>query len=197
LNDDVITGGSGFGTHGHDNMEIISIPLTGALEHQDSTGTNAVINEGDVQIMCAGSGIKHSEYNHYKDKTTNFLQIWVLPKEKNIKPRYDQKTFDPKKRKNDFQTVVAPDSDEAVYINQDSWFSLGSLEAGITKEYQVKKEGNGVYVFLLDGSITIGDQTMFKRDGLGVWDTNTISIKADTDAEILLIEVPMQEEELN
>lgn len=191
LNDDIITGGSGFGAHPHDNMEIVSIPLSGALEHQDSTGTQAVINENDVQIMSAGTGIKHSEYNHYKDKTTNFLQIWVIPKKRNIAPRYDQKTFNPEERLNKLQTVVAPDNENAVWINQDAWFSLGKVSGGNTISYDIKKSGNGVYAFVLNGSATINDQTLFKRDALGVWDTDRFELKADTDAEILLIEVPM------
>lgn len=191
LNDDVITGGSGFGTHPHDNMEIVSIPLSGAIEHKDSTGTHAVINEGDVQIMSAGTGIRHSEYNHFKDKTTNFLQIWVIPKKRNIEPRYDQKTFDPAQRVNRFQTVVAPDDESAVWINQDAWFSLGHLTAGFSTSYTVKKPGNGVYAFVIDGSVTINGQTLFKRDALGIWDVDILEIEAGTDAELLLIEVPM------
>jgi redox-sensitive bicupin YhaK (pirin superfamily) len=191
LNDDVITAGSGFGTHPHDNMEIISIPLYGALEHKDSTGTNAVINENDVQIMSAGTGIRHSEYNHFKDKETNFLQIWVFPKKRNITPRYDQKTFNPYERLNRFQTVVAPDDDTAVWINQDAWFSLATLKSGFTTSYKIKKEGNGVYAFVLDGNVTIADQSLFKRDGIGVWDIDSMDIIANTDADLLLIDVPM------
>jgi redox-sensitive bicupin YhaK (pirin superfamily) len=194
LNDDVITGGSGFGTHPHDNMEIVSIPLYGAIEHKDSTGTNAVINENDVQIMNAGTGIKHSEYNHYKDKETNFLQIWVFPKERNIAPRYDQKTFKPEERINQFQTVVAPDDDNAVWINQDGWFSLANLRSDFSTTYKIKKEGNGVYVFVLEGNVTVNGQSLFKRDAFGVWDVNELDITAITDAEILLIDVPMKVE---
>ena len=191
LNDDIITGGSGFGTHPHDNMEIISIPLEGAIEHKDSMGTQAVINKGDVQIMSAGTGIKHSEYNHFKDKEANFLQIWVIPKKRNITPRYDQKTFNPSDRINKFQTIVAPDNENAVWINQDAWLSLGRLQAGLSIPYNIKKTGNGVYAFVLDGSVSINDQTLFKRDALGIWDVDTIDITASTDAELLLIDVPM------
>lgn len=191
LNDDVITGGSGFSTHAHDNMEIISIPLKGAIEHKDSMGTQSVIHENDVQIMSAGSGIRHSEYNHYKDKEANFLQIWVIPKERNISPRYDQKTFDPGERMNCLQTVVAPDDKNAVWINQDAWFSLGKLTAGSSLSYKIRRENNGVYAFVLDGSVTLNDQTLFKRDALGIWDIDALEIHADTNAELLLIEVPM------
>ena len=195
LNDDVITGGSGFGTHPHDNMEIVSIPLTGAIEHKDSTGTEAVIYENDVQIMSAGSGIRHSEKNHYKDKETNFLQIWVLPKNRNIKPRYDQKSFNPEDRINKLQIVVAPDDAGAVWINQDAWFSLGNLKSDFSTSYKLKKAGNGVYAFVIDGNITINDQSLYKRDAIGIWNTDKLEIAASTNAQLLLIEVPMNEEE--
>jgi len=191
LNDDVIAGGSGFGTHPHDNMEIISIPLNGAIEHKDSTGTQSVIYENDVQIMSAGTGIKHSEKNHYKDKETSFLQIWIIPKENNIKPGYDQKTFNPDDRINKLQTVVAPDDEKAVPINQDAWFSLGNFESGFSASYSLKKPGNGVYAFVIDGNVTINDQSLFKRDAIGIWDVDKLNVTAVTNAQILLIEVPM------
>lgn len=194
LNDDVIEGGSGFGTHPHDNMEIISIPLKGAIEHKDSTGTKAVIYENDVQIMSAGTGIRHSEYNHYKDRETNFLQIWVFPKKRNIQPRYDQKTFTPEERVNKFQTVAAPDDSNAVWINQDAWLSLGNLKSNFSTSYSLKKAGNGVYAFVIDGNVTINDQSLYKRDAIGIWDIDKLDISAGTDAQILLIEVPMNEE---
>lgn len=192
LNDDKIIGGSGFGKHPHDNMEIVSIPLYGALEHEDSTGTKAVIYQNDVQIMSAGTGIQHAEKNNSETGETSFLQIWVLPKKRNIEPRYDQKTFDPAKRKNLIQTVVAPDDDQAVWINQDAWFSLSDLDEGTELTYPLKKEGNGVYIFVLEGSVTINDQPLLTRDALGVWDVNEINIKAGAASKILLIEVPMK-----
>ncbi len=192
LNDDIITGGSGFGAHPHDNMEIVSIPISGALEHKDSTGTAKVIYQNDVQIMSAGSGLQHSEYNHYKDKSTNFLQIWVLPKLRNIEPRYDQKTFDPKQRLNKIQTVVAPDNHDAVWINQNAWFSLANMEASKELSYKIKKEGNGVYVFVIDGNITIGDQQLNKKDALGIWEIDNIILKSNSNAEVLLIDIPMK-----
>ncbi len=191
LNDDVIAGGSGFGTHPHDNMEIISIPLNGAIEHKDSTGTQSVIYENDVQIMSAGTGIKHSEKNHYKDKETSFLQIWIIPKENNIKPGYDQKTFNPDDRINKLQTVVTPDDEKAVWINQDAWLSLGNFESSFSASYSLKKPGNGVYAFVIDGNVTINDQSLFKRDAVGIWDVDKLNIAAVTNAQILLIEVPM------
>jgi len=191
LNDDIILGGSGFGMHPHDNMEIISIPLEGAIEHKDSTGTHAVIYENDVQIMSAGTGIRHSEYNHSKEQPANFLQIWILPKEKNIEPRYDQKTFDKTDRINRFQTVVSPDGRQAVWINQDAWLSLGNFTADFSTTYSLHNVANGVYVFVIDGNITVNNHSLFKRDAIGIWDVDKIDITANTNAEVLLIEVPM------
>ena len=192
LNDDLIKAGSGFGAHPHDNMEIVSIPLHGALEHKDSTGTNEVIRQNDVQIMSAGTGIKHSEYNHYKDQETSFLQIWVMPKNRNIAPRYDQKTFNPATRQNQLLTIVAPDDEQAVWINQDAWFSLGNFDSGLKLTYKIKKEGNGVYAFVLDGNVSINGQSLNKRDALGVWDLEELEIEAHTNVNILLIDVPMK-----
>jgi quercetin 2,3-dioxygenase len=191
LNDDVVEGGGGFGTHPHQNMEIVSIPLSGDLEHKDSMGNVTVIRQNDVQIMSAGTGIYHSEYNKNSNKHVNFLQIWILPKLKNIKPRYDQKTYLPEERKNKLQIVVSPENSGSVFINQDAWFSLGSFKKGFETLYQLNKEGNGVYLFVIDGDITVENQPMKKRDGIGIWQTGQLNIKADSDAELLLIEVPM------
>ena len=192
LNDDMVKGGMGFGTHPHDNMEIVSIPLSGALGHKDTTGRNEVIRTNDVQIMSAGSGIAHSEYNASKTDPVNFLQIWVFPKLKNIPPRYEQKTVKPEDRVNNLQTVVSPEKEgQSVWINQDAWFHLGNLKKGFQTEYTIKKKGDGVYAFVLQGDITIGGQKLNKRDGLGITDTDAISITAESDSELLLIEVPM------
>lgn len=192
LNDDVVQGGMGFGQHPHDNMEIVSIPLSGALEHGDNTGGHGIIRSGEVQIMSAGSGISHSEKNASKTEAVNFLQIWVFPKERNIKPRYEQKLFARENRVNQFQTVISPQkTGESLWINQDAWFSLGDLSKDTTTEYKLNKEGNGVYVFVLEGDVTVSGQPLNRRDGLGIWDTDKISIHADNGAEVLLIEVPM------
>lgn len=191
LNDDKVAGGQGFGTHSHDNMEIISIPLSGDLEHKDSTGRSEVIREGDVQIMSAGSGIQHSEYNHNKNKEVQFLQVWVFPKERNITPRYEQKTYSPDNRKNRFQTVVAPEGGEALTINQDAWFSLGNLEKDVEVDYALHKESNGLYAFVLEGKASIGGESLGKRDAIEVTEAHKVKITADADTEILLIEVPM------
>ena len=191
LNDDVIAGGTGFGKHPHDNMEIISIPISGAIAHKDSTGRDKVIHTNDVQIMSAGRGIAHSEFNASSSEPANFLQIWVFPKEENIEPRYEQKTFDPKERKNKLQTVVSPEDSSAIWINQDAYFSLGNLDQGVSLDYKLKKSGNGVYGFVINGEVKINDEVLEKRDALGLSETDNLHIEATKDAEILLIEVPM------
>lgn len=192
LNDDIVQPGEGFGTHPHDNMEIISIPLKGALAHKDSTGNEHVINTGDVQIMSAGSGLYHSEYNASQKEEVNFLQIWVFPKERDIEPRYDQKTYDAAERKNKFQLVVSPEKGNgSLWINQDAYFSLVNLEKGKDVSYNINKKGNSVYLFLIDGSITAAGEKLDKRDGMGIEDTNEVAISAREDSELLVIEVPM------
>ena len=192
LNDDSVQQGMGFSKHPHENMEIVSIPLYDDLHHKDSTGRDEIIRQHDVQIMSAGSGIAHSETNANNDKEVKFLQLWVLPKEKDIEPRYEQKTFRPEDRLNKVLTVVAPDDEKAVRINQDAWFSLANVSKGFNTTYQIHKEGNGVYAFILNGNVTINDQALESRDGFGIWETGTITLQADTDAEILLIDVPMK-----
>lgn len=191
LNDDTVNAGMGFGKHPHDNMEIVSIPLSGDLHHKDSTGRDEIIREHDVQIMSAGSGIAHSEMNANRDKPVKFLQIWVMPKEQNIEPRYEQKSFKPENRVNQLLTVVAPDNEDAVWINQDAWFSLGNFTKDFSTSYQLKKSGNGVYIFVLEGSLEINGQAIATRDGLGISEVNAIDIKASTNAQIVLIEIPM------
>ncbi len=191
LNDDTVSAGMGFGKHPHDNMEIVSIPLSGDLHHNDSTGRNEIIREHDVQIMSAGSGIAHSEMNANRDKPVKFLQIWVMPKLQNIEPRYEQKSFKPENRVNQLLNVVAPDNADAVWINQDAWFSLGNFSKDFSTTYQLKKSGNGVYVFVLEGSLEIASQTIGRRDGLGISELESVDIKANTDAQIVLIEIPM------
>ena len=192
LNDDQVSAGKGFGTHPHDNMEIISIPLEGDLEHKDNMGNETVIREGDIQVMSAGTGVFHSEYNRNKDKEVKFLQIWLFPKTKNVSPRYDQVSIRDIEKKNEFYQVLSPNQDdEGVWIHQDAWFHLGNLDSGIQKEYEIKKGGNGVYVFVLEGDVSIEDQDLNKRDGFGIWNTDKIKIKANSNAKVLLMEVPM------
>ena len=192
LNDDRVDAGMGFGTHPHDNMEIISIPLEGDLEHKDSMGNVAVIKNGDIQVMSAGTGIQHSEYNRSKDVQTKFLQIWVFPNKKNVEPRYDQITLKKEDRLNKLQQIISPNADdEGVWIHQDAWFHLGQLDKDVEIDYTIKKSGNGVYAFVLSGDVTINGQELNTRDGLGIWDTASFSIKAGSNAEVLLMEVPM------
>jgi hypothetical protein len=193
LNDDTVSGGMGFGKHPHDNMEIISIPLEGDLEHQDSMNNTTIIRKGDIQVMSAGTGVYHSEYNKNKDETVKFLQIWVFPNKKNVTPRYDQISLNIEERKNRLQQILSPNAeDEGVWIHQDAWFHLGNFDKGQNVQYQMKKEGNGLYAFILKGSFVIDEQEMGLRDGLGITGTNQIDVIArEDDAEILLMEVPM------
>lgn len=193
LNDDIVAAGMGFGTHPHDNMEIISIPLQGDLEHKDSMGNTTVIRYGDIQVMSAGTGIRHSEYNRNSDQEVKFLQIWLFPKEKNVTPRYDQISLNVQERHNQLQQILSPNADDAgVWIHQDAWFHLGTFDRGVTAEYRLKRPGNGVYAFVIGGSWTINGQDLEPRDGLGIWDVEGISLAANSDgAEILLMEVPM------
>ena len=192
LNDDTVAAGMGFGTHPHDNMEIISIPLEGDLEHKDSMGNVAVIKHGDVQVMSAGTGIFHSEYNKNKDREVKFLQIWVFPDKNNVTPRYDQITLNLADRRNKLQQILSPNKDdEGVWIHQKAWFHLGNFEKGISTIYEVKAKGNGVYAFILKGDVIINNQPLTTRDGFGIWDVNSLTLKAESDAEILLMEVPM------
>jgi redox-sensitive bicupin YhaK (pirin superfamily) len=194
LNDDTVQGGKGFGTHPHDNMEIISIPLEGDLEHKDSMGNVTVIRNGDIQVMSAGTGIQHSEYNKNIDKTVKFLQIWVFPNKRNVTPRYDQITLNLADRKNKLQQILSPNPDDTgVWIHQNAWFHLGTLDKGFKTEYKIKGgSGNGVYAFVLSGNVSINGQPLNARDGLGIWDVAKLDIQADTNAELLLMEVPMQ-----
>ncbi|HAM09908.1 MAG: hypothetical protein A2X05_09415 [Bacteroidetes bacterium GWE2_41_25] len=192
LNDDTVAPGMGFGKHPHDNMEIISIPLEGDLEHKDSMGNISVIRHGDIQVMSAGTGIFHSEYNRNKDRPVKFLQIWVIPNKCNVTPRYDQITLKLEDRQNKLQQILSPDpGDEGVWIHQNAWFHIGRFEKGKTTDYALKVKGNGIYAFLLGGNITINDQLLKERDGFGIWDCERVTLTAESEAEVLLMEVPM------
>ena len=194
LNDDRIDAGTGFGKHPHDNMEIISIPLSGDLEHKDSMGNVAVIKSGDIQVMSAGTGITHSEYNKNTDRVCKFLQIWVIPNQRNVKPRYDQITLDTEELRNKLQQIVSPyQDDEGVWIHQNAWFHLGNFDKDIEVQYQVKLADNGVYVFVINGQFTIENINLNTRDGLGITEASSFTIKSGAqDSEILLMEVPMK-----
>jgi quercetin 2,3-dioxygenase len=191
LNDDFIDAGMGFDRHPHDNMEIVTIPLEGKLEHKDSMGNTMQILSGDVQIMSAGTGIFHSEFNPDPDHPLRLLQIWVLPKLKNITPRYDQKTYAVADRKNRWQRVVSPTESDAVWINQDAWFSMISLEKGKTAGYEFQKAGSGAYVFIMEGSADVSGTLLDRRDGGGFSDTESLTLTARENADILLMEIPM------
>ncbi|MEC8397465.1 MAG: pirin family protein [Bacteroidota bacterium] len=192
LNDDTIAPGKGFGTHPHDNMEIITIPLKGDLEHKDSMGNVGAINEGEIQVMSAGTGVYHSEYNKNKDKPINLLQLWVIPKTRNVKPRYDQKSLREYKKTNAFYQILSPNQDDGgMWIHQDAWFHMGEFNQTTETEYITKKQGNGIYIFVIEGVFKVGDQQLNQRDALGVWEVKKISFVAEPNSKVLLIEVPM------
>ena len=192
LNDDTVEAGRGFDTHPHDNMEIISIPLEGDLEHRDSMGNLSVIRHGDIQVMSAGTGIFHSEFNKNKDQNVKFLQIWVFPNKKNVTPRYDQISLNISDRHNKLQQILSPNvDDEGVWIYQNAWFHLGKFSKGFNADYKLKVRKNGVYAFILNGDVTINDQELKSRDGFGILDTDALRISSDSDSEFLLMEVPM------
>ena len=192
LNDDTVAAGMGFGTHGHDNMEIITIPLEGDLAHKDSMGNAETIRTGDIQVMSAGTGIKHSEFNPNKNLQTKLLQIWLFPKQRNVLPRYQQISLNPLDSKNKLQQILSPNpDDEGVWIHQDAWFHLGDFDNEVTTTYIRKKAGNGLYIFIISGSINVDNQTLNEKDGLGITDFETIDIKAITNSKFLLMEIPM------
>ncbi len=192
LNDDCVAPGKGFGRHSHDNMEIISIPISGDLEHKDSMGNVAVIKKGDLQVISAGTGIFHSEYNTNSDQPVKFLQIWIFPNKRNVKPRYDQISLIDIAQKNAFYQVLSPNpDDQGVWIHQEAWFHLGSFAEDMSGQYHLKKKGNGVYVFLTNGEGEINGMPLSKRDGIGIWDTDVLTFKSHIESRVLLIEVPM------
>ena len=192
LNDDIIEGGMGFGTHPHDNMEIITIPLRGDLEHKDSMGNTEVIREGEIQVMSAGTGVYHSEYNKNADKEINLLQLWIFPNKRNVEPRYAQIPIDTLHKKNEPFQILSPNpDDQGVWIHQNAWFHMVDLDESEAVYYDLKAEGNGVYAFVIEGEAEIGEQLLEKRDALGITETATFEITAHQDAQILLIEVPM------
>jgi len=193
LNDDIVAPGQGFGTHPHNNMEIVSIPLKGALAHKDSAGNEEIIFPNDVQVMSAGNGIQHSEYNHSSEEEVNFLQLWIFPDKQGHKPRYDQKTFNAGERKNKLLNIVSPEkSNDNLWLNQDAYLSMSDIDRNNTINYKLNTKETGIYIFLIDGEISVGGETISKRDGIGIWEVEEISIKAIKDSQVLLIEVPMK-----
>ena len=199
INDDFVIGGQGFGRHSHRDMEIISIPLSGKLAHADSMGNKGVIKTGDIQVMSAGTGITHSEMNDSQEEAVRFLQIWILPKEKSVAPRYQQTAMQGLMQPNRFAQVLSPNADhqnvdnQGVWIHQDAWFSIGQFETGVTERYQLNNPDNGVYVFVIEGNVTIAGNILSTRDGLGIWDTEDFSMDVEKRATVLLMEVPFYE----
>lgn len=192
LNDDVVEPGRGFDTHPHQNMEIVSIPLAGKLSHKDSMGNEHIIPAGDIQIMSAGTGVTHSEYNHSKDEKTNFLQIWIIPQIKNTEPSYAQKSFFEENRINKFQLIVSPNGDEgSLPIKQDAYFSLLDLEEGKSNKYHLNNPDHGIYIFVMKGEVSIDDQHIMTRDGMGITEASEIEIQSHLKSKLLLIEVKM------
>ncbi len=192
LNDDVVSEARGFGTHPHRNMEIISIPLEGDLQHMDNMGNSTVIKQGDVQVMSAGTGIQHSEYNKNKDQPVKFLQIWIIPNKIDVEPRYDQISLRDIEKKNALYQILSPDiKEQGVWIHQDAWFHLGDFDSGMQASYSLKKKGNGIYVFVLEGEVEINNQLLSKRDGYGIWDVAQFDFKIVGPSKVLLMEVPM------
>lgn len=192
LNDDIIQGGMGFGTHPHDNMEIVTIPLKGDLEHKDSMGNSAVIREGDIQVMSAGTGVQHSEYNNSPDKEINLFQLWLFPNKQNVKPRYDQLPIRSLHQKNEFFQILSPSAnDQGVWIHQDAWMHILDADQDQSFDYVLQSPENGVYLIVIEGEVEVDNQTLYRRDAIGIWETDKLTIKTKTDAELLLVQVPM------
>lgn len=192
LNDDKVTGGRGFGTHPHENMEIISIPLSGDLEHKDSMGIKGVIQEGDIQVMSAGTGVFHSEYNKNAETPVEFLQIWLFPNQQDVTPRYDQQSIRELEKQNEFYQILSPNKDDdGVWIHQDAYFLMGKFDGNTEATYQLKNKENGLYIFVIYGDLFAGDQDLISRDGLGIEEVNEVSFKFKTSSHVLLMEVPM------
>jgi redox-sensitive bicupin YhaK (pirin superfamily) len=192
LNDDFIAPTKGFDTHPHRNMEIISVPLSGALYHKDTIGNEHVIKYGEIQAMSAGTGISHSEYNQSDEEVTNFLQIWVIPKFTELLPSYSQKSFDPSQRNGKFQLIVSPDGREgSVVINQDAFFSLVDLREGEVLNYKKYIPENGVYLFNIKGKLKVNETELETRDGVGFTNVEELKLESQTASEVLVMEVPM------
>lgn len=192
LNDDTIEAGKGFGTHPHDNMEIITIPLSGEIEHKDSMGNSGEITAGEIQVMSAGTGIQHSEFNKSQTDDLCVLQIWIFPNKENVYPRYDQISLKDIEKENELFQILSPnEDDQGVWIHQDAWFHLGNLKENWSGEYKLKRENNGVYLFVIEGEVKINDQTLCMRDGLGISDTNSFTVETLKDSRILIMDVPM------
>ncbi|WP_296402860.1 pirin family protein [Psychrobacter sp.] len=192
INDDHVEGGMGFGTHPHRDMEIISIPTSGQLAHKDTIGTNGIIESGEIQVMSAGTGIAHSEMNGKAGEPVKFFQIWVMPNKQGVEPRYQQLKISDMLKPNEFGQILSPNPDDAgVWIHQDAWFHMGNLDKGVTAKYDLKNPEDGVYAFIIEGKVKIGDEVLDTRDGMGIVDTKGFDVEALEDSRVLLMEVPM------
>ena len=192
LNDDEVAPSMGFGKHPHDNMEIITIPLSGTIKHEDSMGNDGTISVGEVQIMSAGTGVSHSEFNPSSNEALKLFQIWIVPKLANIEPRYDQKAFMEAGRKNQFQLLVSPIKEEgALWINQNAWLSRGDFELGKTVHYTAKLKTNGIYLMVIEGDVEVDGAKLNMRDAVGISEADVVDIKVITNAQLLIIDVPM------
>ncbi len=191
LNDDVIAAGAGFGTHPHNNMEIISLPLRGALAHADSSGGNGVIRPYEVQVMTAGSGIEHSEFNHSKTEPAELLQIWIFPSTTELTPSYRQKDYSNLIQTDTFTFLVAPNMPETLSINQSAWISLARMSGAKNLQYSLNENGHGVYAFVISGQAIVAGVDLKQRDALMISDTTAFELEAAASAEILLIEIPL------
>jgi redox-sensitive bicupin YhaK (pirin superfamily) len=193
LNDDTVAPGAGFGRHPHANFEIISIPLAGALEHRDSMGNKQIIKEGEIQVMSAGTGVEHSEMNASREEEVKFLQIWLFPNKKNVTPRYDQKLMNPKGVKNAFVQILSPQAqEEGVWVHQDAWFHIGHFTESAPITYTLKKEGNGLFIYVLEGNVDVEGVLLGRRDALGLDKQQTFTFLPSENSQLLLMEVPMQ-----
>ncbi len=192
LNDDWIAGGEGFGMHPHDNMEIITIPIKGVVEHKDSMGNHGTISAGEIQVMSAGTGIFHSEFNHEKEIPLELFQIWVIPNKRNVTPRYEQISITDLAKKNELYQIVSPNpDDQGMWIHQQAWFHLGDLSVGWEGSYTLKNPQTGVYVLVIEGDVTVEGVQLNRRDGIGISETSSISFKTTSDSKVLLMEVPL------
>lgn len=192
LNDDVISPGMGFGKHPHDNMEIISIPLNGVLEHKDSMGHVQRLSKNEIQVMSAGTGIYHSEKNGSTTENAELLQIWIIPENRDVSPRYDQIKFDPELRRNTLFNIVGPkDSGSPLWINQQTWLYLSNLNKGYSINYEIQQEEHGLFVFVIEGKLKLGDTVLEARDAIQITDTNRIKLLAEEDCYFLLINIPL------
>lgn len=196
LNDDIVAQGQGFPTHPHDNMEIITIPLKGGVYHEDNMGNSGEIKAGEVQVMSAGTGVLHSEYNKNSDQELNLFQIWIFPNRRNVQPRYDQQKINDENLENGWVQIVSPNADdEGVWIHQNAWIHAGQVNRGKSISYKNKREGNGSYIMVIEGSVKIEGVLLGRRDAIGIPDKKDIIIEGLEDSKVLLLDVPMNLEE--